>query len=259
MVESSLLLGTLLSVLNGGAFTYVGRVVGKRKLGGEEGRANNAFVTWWYTLGGLSFVGAGFSVAAALGYTDLALHVTLLHVALLVLFIGLWGLGYYLAFLFTGNRAWFSILGVFYSAYYVFLVYLVIRAVPNRVIVNRYNVELGYEREISETLPFVSLLLLLLIVPQIIGALAYFSLLFRVRAPMQRYRIGMVAGTFLAWFGSSILAGVLDLSDTTTWWQPVSQGISVVAALFILLAYRPPKAWVRALEAREDKSSGGPV
>ena len=245
--------------MNGAAFTYVGHVVGRRQLGGEEGRANNAFVTWWYTLGGLSFVGAGFSLAAALGYTDLALHVTLLHIALLVLFIGLWGLGYYLAFLFTGNRSWFRILGALYSIYYVLLVYLVVRATPNRVIINRYNVELGYEREITEALPFVSILLVLLILPQIIGALAYFSLLFRVRAPMQRYRIGMVAGTFLAWFGTSIIAGTLELSDTTEWWQPVSQAISVAAALLILLAYRPPKAWVRALEALEAKASGGPV
>ncbi len=257
MVDSGLLFGAALSFVNGAAFGWVGRVVSRRKLQGEEARANMAFVLWWYTIGGLSVVGSGFSVAAAFGHTDLALHVTLLQVALILLFIGLWGLAYYLAYLFTGNKAWFSILAVFYGVFYAWFVYLVIKARPNEVILNKYSVELGYEVELQDTSPYVAFIGLLLILPQIIGALAYFSLLFRVKAATQRYRIAMVAGTFLVWFGTSILASVLNLRETTDWYGPVSQLISIAAAFMILLAYRPPRSIVLALDAREAKSSGG--
>lgn len=259
MVDNGLLLGASLSLVVGVAFSIVGRVVSRRSVQGDDARANMAFVLWWYTLGGLNFLGSGFSFAAAFGFTDLALHVTLLHVALLVLFVGLWGLAYYFAYLFTGDKRWFSILAVFYSAFYVWLIYLVIKARPNEVILNRYSVELGYEVELQDTSPYVAFLGILLVLPQIIGALAYFSLLFRVKAPIQRYRIAMVAGTFLLWFGTSIVAGALDLRETTDWYGPVSQMISVLVAFAILLAFRPPRAIVSALEAREAKQTGGAV
>lgn len=259
MVDNGLLLGASLSLINGLAFCIVGRVISKRALQGEDARANMAFVLWWYTLGALSFVGSGFSVAAAFGFTDLALHVTLLHVALLLLFLALWGLGYYFAYLFTGNKRWFSILAVFYSAFYVWLTYLVIKAKPNEVIINRYNVELGYEVELQDSSPYLAFIGILLILPQIIGALAYFSLLFRVKAPIQRYRIGLVAGTFLLWFATSIIAGALDLRETTDWYAPASQVVSVVVAFLILLAFRPPKSLAAKLEGRDAQPFGGSV
>lgn len=259
MVAVGLLVSASLSLISGVAFFAVGRAVSRRNLAGEEARANQAFVMWWYTLGGLSLVTAAFSLAAAAGYTDLALHVTLLHVALLVLFVGLWGVAYYLAYLFTGDKRWRWVLGVFYSVYYVWIVFLVVRAVPNRVEVGTYGAQLGYEHELTDFAPFVNLLLLLLILPQVVGAFAYFSLIFRVKAPMQRYRIGMVAGTFIVWFGSSIVASVLNLAETTLWWRPVSQAFGVVAALVVFLAYKPPRRVVRALEAREPRTLGGPA
>jgi uncharacterized membrane protein HdeD (DUF308 family) len=84
------------------------------------------------------------------------------------------------------------------------------------------------------------ILIVLLLLPQIIGGLAYFTLYFRVSEVTQKYRILLVSWSIIVWFLSPIiaLAGGLAQQD---WWQLVSRLIGLVAALTILMAYLPPR------------------
>lgn len=63
-----------------------------------------------------------------------------------------------------------------------------------------------------------------------------------------RYRIGMVSGTLVLWFSSSITASLVGLSRNEAW-SLASRFISLTAALLILIAYRPPGPLRRRLEA----------
>lgn len=99
------------------------------------------------------------------------------------------------------------------------------------------------------------MVLVLLVFPQIIGGLAYFTLYFRVKDPAQKYRIALVAWSIIIWFASAFLASISGLAQFD-WWQIVSRLIGLGAALATLMAYQPP-GWIqhrlgRAVAAEEN-------
>ena len=148
------------------------------------------------------------------------------------------GLLYYLAYLFTGKDLLFP-MAAGYLVYYLFLVYLVSAAEPASVEVERWTTTLAYENQGIIEGPLASLALLLLVAPQIIGALAYFTTFFRLEDPSRRYRVALVSWAIIIWFSSSLVGSFGGLSDLD-WWQIVSRAISLAAAGAVLLAYRPP-------------------
>jgi len=237
------LAGACMSVVTSVAFACVGRVVERRTVENAGRVANALFATWWYCLAGLGFTSAGFAIAAAFGAADLALHIVLLNAALVVLCVALWALVYYFAYIFSGSTRSLVPLALFYAALYLLFTYLIAAAQPVGVEVARWGSKIVYAHDLSAS-PLVRPLGLALLGPPAIGAVAYFSLYFKVDDPVQRYRIGVIGGSIAVWFGSSIAASIAGVNDEA-WWRPVSSGISGVAAVFVLMAYRPP-AWIRA-------------
>ena len=92
-------------------------------------------------------------------------------------------------------------------------------------------------------LPFTILLTILLLVPQIIGGLAYFTLYFRVKENTQKYRILLVSWSIILWFVSPFAAAAGGLSEKDGW-QFASRLIGLAAAATILMAYLPPR-WLK--------------
>jgi hypothetical protein len=84
---------------------------------------------------------------------------------------------------------------------------------------------------------------MLLVFPQIIGSLAYFTLFFRVKEATQKYRVALVSISILIWFLSAFLGSAAGLGQFD-WWQIVTRLIGLAATLVILLAYRP-LAWLK--------------
>ena len=78
---------------------------------GASRRANLAFAAWWVGLGLLYLLAPLYTLPPKLfGFEDLALSVTILNVIFLLLIGAVWGLVYYLAFLYTGDsRAFWPI------------------------------------------------------------------------------------------------------------------------------------------------------
>jgi hypothetical protein len=155
--------------------------------------------------------------------------------------VALYGLMFYLLYLFTGNRNLLTPLSVFYIAYYAFLVYYIQASQPISVAVKRWSATLVYGNELRGPLFLIAFILLLF--PQIIGSLAYFILYFRVKSATQRYRILLVSWSIIIWFLSAFLAGISGFSRYD-WWQVMSRLIGLGAATAILLAYQPP-SWVK--------------
>jgi hypothetical protein len=242
MIQPTLLFGALLSIINSAIYFYVGRVLNRRHSGSVDARlAWTLFVVWWYALAAATLSGALLSLLGALGIAGLALFVTISLANLLATCVALYGLMFYLLYLFTGNRRLLGPLTVFYLAYYIFLIYFVEASGPVGVTIDRWSTRLEYQNQITG--PLFPIALLLLALPQIIGSLAYFTLYFRVSTATQKYRILLVSWSIIVWFLSAFLASIAGLAQQD-WWQVTSRLIGLGAALAILFAYQPP-AWIK--------------
>ena len=242
MIQPTLLFGAILTILSAVIYYYVGTVLSRRRSSTLDTRlAWRLFVVWWYALAASTFSGAVLSLLGAFGIVGLPLFITITIMNLLSTCVALYGLMYYLLYLFTGNRKLIGPLSVFYIAYYAFLVYYIQASEPMSVNVGRWNATLAYQNQIQG--PLFLIALSLLVFPQIIGSLAYFTLYFRVQTATQKYRILLVSWSILIWFLSAFLASISGLSQYD-WWQVVSRLIGLGASLAIMLAYQPP-LWIK--------------
>ena len=242
MIQPTLLFGAFLSILAAGIYYSVGRVLGRRRSNSEDSRAAwLLFVVWWYALAATTLSGAVLSLLGALGMAGLPLFTTFTLVNLLAICVALYGLVFYLLYLYTGNRGLLGPLTGFYIAYYILLVYYVQASGPASVEVQRWRTVLVYENQLRGPL-FVTALLLLLL-PPILGGLAYFLLYFQVKSATQKYRILLVSWSIIIWFLSGLIASITGFSQYD-WWQIISRLIGLGAAFAILLAYQPP-TWIK--------------
>lgn len=239
----TLLLSAFFALVSGALYAYVGHVVHRREVEGEAHLAARLFAMFWYLLGGITAVGASNSVLGWMGVTQPAVYITILHVTFLVIFVALWALLYYFVYLFLGSRKLLWPVTAFYVALYAWFLYLMASVGSATVLVDAWTVRLDYEHDLDPTSLPARLFGVLFILPPIVGAVAYARLFFKVEDLTQRYRIGMVAGTIIAWFSTSLLANVMQLGQAG-WWQVTSRLVGVAAALAIYYAYRPPE-WVR--------------
>lgn len=242
MIQPTLLFGALLSIFTAGIYYYVGRVLSQRHASSDDSRmAWRMFIVWWYALAATTLSGAVLSLLGAMGIVQLPLFITVTLVNLLATCVALFGLMYYLLYLFTGNRRLLVPLTLFYIAYYAFLMYYVLASDPVSVSVDRWRTALVYQNEITG--PLFLAALLLLVFPQIIGSLAYFTLYFRIKNPTQKYRVLLVSWSIIIWFLSAFVASIAGLSEFD-WWQVASRLIGLGAALTIRFAYQPP-VWIK--------------
>ena len=242
MIQPTLLFGALLSTLSAGIYFYVGHVLSQRRSATADSRlAWRLFVVWWYALASSTLISAALSLLGSIGIIGLPLFTTFTLMNLLAICVALYGLVFYLLYLFTGSRKVLGPLSIFYIGYYTLLVYYVQASIPANVIVKRWSAALTYHNQLHG--PFFNVVLLLLLLPPILGGLAYFMLYFRVETITQKYRVLLVSWSIIIWFLSATIASFSGFSESDLW-QVLSRFIGVGAALAILLAYQPPD-WVK--------------
>ena len=238
MFQITHLISALFSIASAAIYGYVAARLRQRTVSNPGARfAWQLFGLWWYCLAATTLVSGLLHSLGAFNIVSLPLFIALTHVNILLICIALWGLLYYLVYLFTGSQRFLVPLTIFYVLYYVLLVYYITASDPARVEITRWTTRLVYADPITG--PFFSLVLVLLVFPQILASLAYFTLFFRVREATQRYRVLLVSWCIILWFGSAFVASVTGLSQED-WWQIVSRLIGLGAALGILFAYFPP-------------------
>lgn len=241
-IQFTLLISTLFSLISAGTYVYIGWWLSKRVISSPEARlAWQSFTIWWYALAVTTAIRSFQNLLGAFSLTDLTLFTTANYINILVLCIALWGLLYYLIYLFTGNSRSLVPLTVFYMIYYVFLVYYITASMPSNVEISRWDTSLAYRNTLSG--PLFVILIVLLLLPQIIGGFAYFTIYFRLSDVTQKYRVLLVSWSIIIWFLSPVLALAGGLSEQD-WWQLASRLIGLGAAVTILMAYLPPR-WVK--------------
>jgi hypothetical protein len=242
MIQPTLLFGATLAMLCAGIYFYVGFVLSRRRQSSlAAGRAWLMFVAWWYALALTTFSGGVLSLLGAFGIIGLPLFTTITIINGLTTCAALFGLMFYLLYLYTGKSNLIWPTGIFYFFFYGLIVYIMEAMNPIGVKVNRWNTSLQYENTIPG--PVLVIALALLVFPEIIGSLAYFMLFFQVKIKSQKYRILLVSWSIIIWFLSSFLVSISGLSQQD-WWQIASRLIGLGAALTILFAYQPP-SWIK--------------
>lgn len=238
----TLIISAIFAWLAAGVYAYLAWRLRIRVIASAEARlAWQSFILWWLGLAATTLVTGMLNVLGAFHLTSLPLFLTITHLNLLIVCVALWGLLYYLFYLFTGNSRSLIPLSVFYVVYYALLVYYVAAGIPVGVTVNRWRTTIDYQNEMTG--PFFLVVLFLLVIPQIIGGLVYFTLYFQVRDATQKYRILLVSWSIIIWFMSALIASLTGLSGYD-WWQITSRLIGLSAALVIFMAYFPPR-WIQ--------------
>lgn len=238
MSTTTLALDATLALVTAAVYGWVGRIMLRRPAPDDAGRvALRMFALWWFSLMALTLISPIQDALALAGVFAVEPHLLLLYAALVPLAACLWGLLYYLLYIYTGNRRLLVPLGVFHLGILAFFTYLVAWLRPVGVTLREWNVQLVFEREVPSVLGSVALVLIL--GPVLLASLAYGTLFFRATDRTTRYRVASVSCGFLLWFGSSAAASVAGLSESS-WWPIVSRVVGLVATLIILSAYRPP-------------------
>jgi hypothetical protein len=241
-IQSTLLFSALVALTAASIYAYVGWQLSQRIVASPQAKlAWGAFTVWWYGVAATTLIGGLLDLFGALGLTLLPLFVTATYINLLVICLALWGLLYYLIYLFTGRSQSLVPLAIFYVIFYTLIVYYITASVPEGILLERWDASVEYRAR--QTGPFFGLLIILLLLPQILGGFAYFTLYFQMNEATQKYRILLVSWSIIIWFLSPLLALVGGLAEQD-WWQIASRLIGLAAALTILMAYQPP-AWLK--------------
>lgn len=231
---------TQIIILATGAFClYIAVQLGKRYVIEPGDRlAWSAFRVWWLGLGFATALGALRTLLAQAAVDSLPVYVWLGQATTLVLCVALWGLLYYLLYLYTGNRYWAWPLGIFYGLVFLgFTAYNLLVLRPIGITLETGSAAIQYQVEPPRIYNLI--IALLILAPQLLAALAYFSLFFRLKERAQKYRVLLVSLSILVWFGSPLIALALGLSDLP-WWALASRMLGFTAVLVIYWAYYPP-------------------
>ncbi len=230
------------SFLTAVLYLYIGHVLRQRQVSAEARLANGMFVLWWQAIGGLGLLGVAILLVYITGSLPMWLYQTYITLVLLGIFVALWGLQFYLVYLYTGSRRSFVPLGVFYAVLFVGTMTLIeYLGRPDRIVDNGWALQTEPKFELGPA--FGLAFTLILIGPQLVAAVAYARLFFKARDPTQRYRIALVTGSIIVWFGSGVVATGAQVSDELSY-QLFSRLIGIAGALVIFMAYKPPN-WIR--------------
>jgi hypothetical protein len=237
-MDVAALITAIASFVGAGVYLFLGGRLAARRVSAQARLPGAQFAVFWLGFAAVTLCGAFLSLIATFAVPSDALVVTVVHLEILLLCAMLWGLLGYLTYLYTG-RNWLLAWSVFYGALYLFLSYLITVSKPTVVTVTQGSVGVQYAAPFGGLLLY--LLLALLIAPEFIGAILYFTLIFRSRDPTVRFRVTLVSWSIILWFGLSAIDPAARLGGGLAA-ELLSHLLGVGAAVVILIAYYPPRA-----------------
>jgi len=242
----------LLGVVGTVVYFLVGVTVGQKRTAKESAPGIRAFQLWWFGLATLTlFAPLMKALDVVTGTTGLlTFRIFLLEMLIILLMLAVGGLLYYLVYVYTG-AAW----TLWPVALYVLVETAWLVTIIDQAHITGYGPDCPgeafcYERDLSGTSAS-TILSLSLVLPILLATIAYFALFFRVDQRVQKVRVAMVAGSLALWFGSSLVASLIQgtfetmdgtvarttLSQSLYWTSIVSPMIGLAASLVIYWAY----------------------
>jgi hypothetical protein len=217
----------------------VARRLARREATGEAGRALRLFALWWAAFAADTVLNALTWLAGGLGLANEPVTAVLTYLALVSIVLMIWGLMYYLAYLFTGRDDLYRPIAAFYALSFLGALALVVSLRPIGVHMGPWAGEVAYLREPPAAAALWFALFFLL--PPLGGAIAYGALLFRVKGRPERYRILAVSLGIFLWFTTAlVITGTQPGADAAA---ILGKVVGVGCMLFVLSAYVQP-AWL---------------
>lgn len=243
MAETTLVVASASTLLVAFTYLYVGLRLARRSgVSDASARALLFFALWWLATSANQILGSSLYLAAAFGFRDLALQLAYVLIQRLLLAISLVGLMYYLLYLQTGRDHLLALVAV-YAFYYVVAVYSVVARGPIGVESFGWRTDLVFARSLP---PAWGLQNLLIVAPPVIGSLLLLRVYKRVEGRTRRFRIAMLAGGFVVWWITAIVAGNPATYDVTAL-QVANRLVGLAVALGILAAFEPLPWMVRRM------------
>lgn len=203
MITTRLLVTTGVNLLAVIVATFVARELLRRPTQGASRRATRMFALWWGAFAADTLLNTLTWLAGGAGIASEAVVALLSYPALTCIVLMIWGLMYYLTYLFTGRESLFTPIAVFYALSWVAFVALVIYLHPIGVRMGPYSGEIAYSIQPPAAASLWVAIFFLL--PPILGAILYGTLVFRVKERAHRYRILAVSVGIFVWFTSSLV------------------------------------------------------
>ena len=218
------------------AFLVVAAAILRREVSVEARRAQEAFAVWW---AGLALVGV-LSIPHGLGVpiAGAGLAATRFYLYLLfgLVLVSIGALSVYIGYVYTG-RMHVPFAAVYVLAMLAYLVYLV---EAHRPVVEHIDGVASLAYVHPQPVWAVLLFGVLLVLPMLIGALAYCGLFFRVPDEQARLRIVVVGFGLLLWFAHGLTATVLSFFvELDPGARLIGQALGVAAAAVALWAFLP--------------------
>jgi hypothetical protein len=213
-------------------YLYVANRLFERVVSPAAWLASVQLSLWWGGLGGTVVLGAVETAFALGGALPFPLALTFVIVDDLVTVVALWGLVGFLTYVYTG-RYHLPEWGVVYGAFFVMAIYYTLAQAPYGVAFVSGAPAILYSVAPIKWLQGV--IVLILIVPELVGAILYLSLLRRTRVQEQRARIWLVGGGILLWFALDIV-----VPSSSGGWLLVRNLLEIVPGLMSLIAFYPP-------------------
>ncbi len=217
-------------------YFYVGKRLFDRVVSPSARLASVQLAVFWGGLGATIFLDGLESGLALANAFPLAVALTFLVVLDLVAVVALWGLVGFLTYVYTGKYhlvAW----GGIYIAFFVLAMYYTFAQAPSGVTFTDFAPALVYAVPPIKWLEAV--IIVLLVGPELVGAVLYLSLLRRTRVREQRSRIWLVGGAILLWMGFDLF-----VPSSTGPWIVVHTVLEVIPGLMTLIAFYPP-SWAQ--------------
>ncbi len=250
-IATSAVIDLVLSLVIAVLYGAVAWAVANRHVSAGARVANVSFATWWWALVVVTVLGVAWTLLYWIAEPSLALWWAYLVLLLLLIFVAFAALLYYFLFLWSGRNSLWVPIGLFYLAVFVFFVWYIAVQEPSGFDATG---EIVYANDLADS-PLATAVSALWLLPTIIGAGLYLSLLRKVPHRMQRFRIGLVASSIIVWFLLIITSSLSDVGDAT-WWTYVSRLLSATVATLTLIAYRPP-TWLRDWMRLDELENGG--
>lgn len=217
-------------------YLFIGMRLAARPVSPPSRLASVQFALWWGGLGASVGLGGLELLLAVSGLLPFAAAMTIYLLTILVDCTFLWGLVGFLTYVYTGKYHLVEV-STLYAGFYIAFLYWFFAQSPTGVVFEAAQPVWRYGAPAN--IPLALVLVVLLIGPEIVGAILYLSLRMRTKDPAQRYRILFVGGGILLWFGLDIF-----IPATTIGWLLARSILLVIPGAMSLIAYFPPE-WAR--------------